>query len=700
MRGFSLFLLAALLFSGCASTPDRQRYRDWSVYRGGPEGINYSALDQITRDNVSSLEVAWTYDTGDAFPTSELQCNPIVVDGLLIASTPKLRVIALDAATGELRWAFNPYEGEEVTGKKRNRGLMFWQDGADKRVYFAAGPWFHALAVATGKPVESFGDGGRVDLRKGLGRDPGGTTISVTTPGAVYKDLLIIGSILSEALPAGPGDIRALDARTGEVRWGFHAIPLPGEYGHDTWPADAWEYIGGANSWAGITLDEERGLVFAPTGSAAFDFYGSNRVGDNLFANSLLALNAETGERVWHFQFVKHDVWDRDLPSPAALIRVERDGRTIDAVAQITKSGFVFVFNRETGEPLFPIEEVQVRPSPVDGEVLAKTQVLPLAPPPFARQQLTEDLLTQRTPEARRVVLERFRKLRSGPQFTPPSHEGTIIFPGYDGGGEWGGPAWDPNTGLFYVNANEMAWILRIVEPPQTGRGGMRLYNRSCAMCHKADLTGSPPEFPALTGVSKRVSRGQILSVINEGRGRMPAYAHLGESAVNSIADYIITGADTTADVTETSSPIEQKYTHDGYNKFLDPDGYPAVAPPWGTLTCYDLSAGEIRWQIPFGEFPELAQQGMTNTGSENYGGGIVTAGGLLFIGATNHDKKFRAFDKLTGELLWETTLPASGNATPAVYEAGGRQFVVIAAGGGKSGATTGGSYVAFALPE
>lgn len=700
-RGLLLLPLTALLYlSGCAPATSLERYLHWNTYRGGPEGINYSALDQINRENVSQLEVAWTYDTGDAFATSELQCNPIVVDGLLLATTPKLRVIALDAATGELRWSFNPYEGSEVTSKKRNRGLMFWQDGPDKHVYFAAGHWFHALAVATGNPVESFGENGRVDLRKGLGRDPAGANISVTTPGAVYKDLLIIGSITSEALPSGPGDIRALDARTGEVRWGFHTIPLPGEYGHDTWPEGAWEYIGGANSWAGITLDEERGLVFAPTGSAAFDFYGSNRAGDNLFANSLIALNAETGERVWHFQFVKHDVWDRDLPSPAALIQVERDGRMIDAVAQITKSGWVFVFNRETGESLFPIEEVEVPPSPVDGEVLAKTQRLPTAPPPFSRQELTEDLLTRRTPEAHRVVLERFRKLRSGPQFTPPSHEGTIIFPGYDGGGEWGGPSWDPETGLFYVNANEMAWILRIVEPPRTGRGGMRLYNRNCAMCHKSDLTGSPPEFPALKNISKTLSQSELRSIVAEGRGRMPGYAHLGEGAVDSIVNYLLTGVDTAADVTETSSPIHQKYTHDGYNKFLDPEGYPAVAPPWGTLTCYDLSAGEIRWQIPFGEFPDLVEQGMTDTGTENYGGGIVTAGGLLFIGATNHDKKFRAFDKLTGELLWETTLPASGNATPAVYEVNGRQFIAIAAGGGKSGAETGGSYVAFALPE
>lgn len=695
-----LLSLTLLLCLGCSHPPARSPYRSWRVYGGGHDQIRYSALDQINRSNVHRLRVAWVYDTGDAFPGSEMQCNPIVIDGVLYATTPKLRVVALDAATGKLLWSFDPFEGKGGTAKRRNRGLMYWQDGADRRVYFAAENYFYALDATTGRPVAGFGGGGKIDLRQGFHRDLSGVTISVTTPGVVYKDLLILGSITSEDLPAAPGDIRAFDARTGKLRWSFHTIPHPGEYGYETWPKDAWTYIGGANNWCGMALDEERGLVFAPTGSAAFDFYGANRVGDNLFANTLLALKAETGERVWHFQAVRHDVWDRDFPAPPSLVKIRREGRMVDAVVQATKSGHLYAFERETGRPIFPIEYRPAPPSDIEGEVLAERQPLPLRPAPFARQQLTEELLTRRTPEAHRVVLERFRKLRSGAQFTPPSREGTIIFPGFDGGAEWGGQAFDPETGIYYVNSNEMAWVLRIVPRPGPGQSGLRHYVRHCANCHKEDLSGSPPEFPALTGLAKKASRPELFRLIREGRGRMPGFAHLGQKAIEAVVTYLLTGKDAPGAAQAAPAPTELKYTHDGYNKLLDPDGYPAIAPPWGTLNAINLNTGEYVWKIPFGEFPELAAKGLRNTGTENYGGPVVTAGGLLFIGATNHDRKFRAYDKLTGELLWETTLPAAGNATPAVYEVKGRQFVVIAAGGGKSGAPSGGSYVAFALPE
>jgi quinoprotein glucose dehydrogenase len=693
---FALVLLA----SGSRSVPNAG-YREWRTYGGGPENIHYSTLRQIHRGNVSNLRVAWTFDTGDAFPGSEMQCNPIVVNDVMYVTTPKLRVIALDAARGRLLWSFNPNEGKKVIGKSRNRGVTWWGDGSDERIFFVSGHFLYALDAHSGAPAEGFGTQGRVDLREGLGRPPQEQFITATTPGIVYKDLLVLGSLVNETLPSAPGDIRAFDVRTGKVRWSFHTIPHPGEYGYDTWPKDAWRYIGGANSWAGMSVDVARGLVFASTGSAAFDFYGSNRGGDDLFANCVIALRADTGERVWHFQAVKHDLWDRDLPAPPALVTVKRAGRLVDAVAQITKAGVVFVFDRASGEPLFPIEYRAVPASEAPGEVAAKTQPFPLKPPAFARQALTEDVLTDRTPTAHAAALARFRKVRSAGPFVPPSFEGSVVFPGFDGGGEWGGAAFDPATGLLYVNANEMAWVLRLVEKPkQRQPGGRNLYLRYCASCHREDLQGTPPEFPSLVNIGDRYSAGEITTIIKNGNGRMPGFTQLPAPAVRAITRYVTLGEDTPAAMQSGApSPIDLPYATDGYNKFLDPDGYPAIKPPWGTLNAIDLDSGTIAWSIPFGEFPELAAKGMRNTGSENYGGPLVTAGGLLFIGATNHDRKFHAFDKATGRLLWETSLPASGNATPATYAVNGRQFVVIAAGGGKSGAPSGGSYVAFALP-
>ena len=416
----------------------------------------------------------------------------------------------------------------------------------------------------------------------------------------------------------------------------------------------------------------------------------------------MLALKADTGERVWHFQGVHHDVWDRDFPAAPSLVKVRRDGRVVDALAQITKSGFVWVLDRDTGKPLFPYHEVKTPPSPVDGEVLAPKQLLPLKPAPFARQELTEEMLTHRTPEARKAVLERFRKLRSGPQFTPPSLEGTVIFPGFDGGGEWGGASWDPDTGLLYVNANEMAWVLRLVprKAPAGPATGRSLYLQNCAGCHRADRKGTPPEFPSLVGIDEKRTANQIETIVRNGEGRMPGFARLGDARVKAIVAYVLSGAavSVAGDTAPLSAPL--KYGIDGYNKFLDPDGYPAVEPPWGTLNAINLNTGEYAWKIPFGQVPELAAPGKPDTGSENYGGSVVTAGGLLFIGATTHDRKFRAFDKATGKLLWETELPASGIATPAVYEVDGREYVVIGAGGGKWGKLSGGSYIAFTLPE
>jgi glucose dehydrogenase len=674
---------------------------DWPIYGGGPDNIRYSPLKQITRHNVQRLQVAWTFDSEDAFPGSELQCNPIIIDGVLYATTPKLNVIALNAATGKLIWRFNPNEETAQIGKNRNRGVTYWSNGSDKRIFSVSHAFLYSLDAKTGRPDPNFGENGHIDLRDELGRNPR-DAVSLNTPGVSYKNLLIVGSIVGETLPTSPGDIRAYDVLSGRLRWAFHTIPHPGEFGYNTWPPNAWTYSGGANNWTGMTLDEKRGLIFAPTGSAAYDFYGDNRIGDNLFANCLLALKAETGERVWYFQTVHHDMWDRDLPSPPSLVRVKHAGHMVDAVAQTTKSGWVYLFERETGKPLFPIRERSYPPSELDGEKAAPTQPLPELPPHFSRQILTTDMLTTRTAAAHQAVLDLFKKTLSAGQFVPPSKEGTIIFPGFDGGAEWGGSAFDPATGHLFVNANEMAWILRLFERPSgAATSGKDIYLKECSACHRRDRAGSPPEFPSLLDVSNHYTDEQIANLLYSGSGRMPAFARLGADGVKAVLRYAVHGEDMPV-APRKPLPTDGKYINNGYTKFLDPDGYPAVKPPWGTLSSIDLNRGRIVWQIPLGEYPELAAKGLTNTGSENYGGPVLTASGVLFIAATSYDRKFRAFDKDTGKLLWETTLPASGNATPATYELNGKQYVVIAAGGGKGKQTdkTSGSFVAFALPD
>jgi quinoprotein glucose dehydrogenase len=558
----------------------------------------------------------------------------------------------------------------------------------------------YALDAATGKAIASFGRDGRIDLREDLGRDPAQQSIYMTSPAVIYKDLMIVGGREAETLPASPGDVRAYDVRSGKLRWSFHTIPHPGEFGYDTWPKETWKTSGAANNWTGMTVDTERGIVYVPTGSAAFDFFGADRVGDDLFANCLIALNAQTGERIWHFQGVKHDLWDRDFPAPPVLLTVEREGKKVDAVAQTTKQGFVFLFDRTNGKPLFPIECRSYPPSDVPGEVAAAQQCLPAKPAPFARQLLTENLLSQRTPEAHQWAVEKFRSFRSEGQFVPFGvGKDTIIFPGFDGGAEWGGAAVDPQTGILYVNANDLAWTGALAE--NTAENSPKaLYMSQCAVCHGEKMAGSPPSIPSLVGVGDRRPAAEIAATIRNGKGRMPGFSNLADDQVFGLLSYLA-GGDSKDVVTSEPVPVTMKYHFTGYRKFLEPDGYPAVAPPWGTLSAINLNSGEYVWKIPLGEYPELAAKGQKNTGTENYGGPIVTAGGLVFIGATNFDKKFRAFDKATGALLWETTLPFAGNATPATYEVHGRQFVVIAAGGGKDlKSKSGGVYVAFAVKK
>jgi quinoprotein glucose dehydrogenase len=689
-----LNILAAAPQTASASNPrgSGEEGRDWPAYGGAPENMHYSRLAQINRANVKELKIAWSFDAGEQ---GGLQTSPIVVDGVLYGITPTQKVFALDAASGKLLWKFD----SGIKGTQPDRGLAYWSSEKDQRILVGVMNFLYALDAATGKPIATFGNDGRVDLRGDLGRNPERQSVVLTSPGIVYKDLIIVGGRNPETLPAPPGDIRAYDVRSGKLRWSFHTIPHPGEFGYETWPKDAWKYSGAANNWAGMAVDSKRGIVYVPTGSAAFDFYGANRVGDNLFANCLIALKAETGERIWHFQGVRHDLWDRDFPSPPTLVTVNRDGKEIDAVAQTTKQGFVYLFDRVSGKPLFPIEYRKYPPSDVPGEATALEQPLPVKPTPFARQLLSKDMLTNRTPEAHAWALEQFRKYRSEGQFVPFSvGEDTVIFPGFDGGAEWGGSAVDPQTAILYVNANEMAWTGALA-PETTENSPMALYMSQCSICHGENLTGSPPAMPSLVGVGDRLSAQQLATTIRNGKGRMPAFTSFDDGRLYALVDFLVSGK--SKELPSSEPPTGVKYRFTGYHKFLDPDGYPAIAPPWGTLSAINLNTGEYVWKLNLGEYPELAAKGLKNTGTENYGGPVVTAGGLVFIGASDFDKKFRAYDKATGELLWETTLPFSGNATPATYAVNGRQYVVIAAGGGKDlKSPSGGVYVAFTLSK
>jgi quinoprotein glucose dehydrogenase len=693
-----IFLIA--LFASCVLF-SQENYRNWQQV-GGPENIHYSALDQINTSNVTSLRVAWRFESNDAYPESDMQCNPIVIGGVMFVTTPKLRVAAVDASTGRQIWSFDGLHATRAPHP--NRGLTYWTDGKQSRLFVTLGNNLLALDAKTGILDPNFGSGGKVDMRLAFNPSLNGTlSVNVTSPGVIYRDVIILGSSLPEMLPAAPGDIRAYNVRTGKLAWSFHTIPHPGEFGYDTWPANAWKTSGAANNWAGLVVDQQRGLVFIPTGSAAYDFYGADRHGDDLFADTLLCLDAATGKRKWHFQAVRHDIWDLDFPSAPLLVRCLSKGKLVDAVVQAGKSGYIYVLNRETGESLFPLTEHAVQPSSVDGEQAVKSEPVPTKPAPFVRQEFTEDTVTHRSQAAHQAVLEQLQALDHGPIFTPSSLKGAVFFPGPAGGAEWGGGAYDPETHLYYLNANESPWIVRLSLPSEVHRTALasQLYQARCAACHGAERKGSPPEYPALDNLAGRLTDDQVSVMLHKGGGRMPAFASLGEPAINGLKDFLLRGVNKEVEIKsrrrEAGSP-GLKYTTETFKEFRDPDGYPANSPPWGTLSAINLDTGDYVWKTPLGEYPELVAQGLKDTGSENHGGGVVTAGGLFFIGATHYDNKFRAFDKKTGKVLWETVLPYAANATPAVYELNGKQYVVVAAGGGRE-RPSGGSFIAFALP-
>ncbi|HRK33897.1 MAG TPA: PQQ-binding-like beta-propeller repeat protein [Candidatus Hydrogenedentes bacterium] len=700
MRFFVLLLITSLFALADSGS-------SWRWYLGDLERTHYSPLDQINKTNVAQLEQVWVYRSGGE---AQIQCNPIIVNGLLYGVSAQRHIFALNAATGKEVWKFDPADQQAAASVLR--GVQYWESGRDKRIMAALGHYVYALDARTGKRIVEFGDNGAINLKDHYDRDVSKLSLGATTPGAIYKDIMIMSVRVQESHPAVPGDIMAFNVRTGEKVWVFHTIPRPGEFGHETWPADAWKTAGGANCWGGMSVDEKRGVVYIPTGSAAYDFYGADRHGENLFANCVLALKAETGERIWHYQIVRHDLWDRDLPAPPNLVTVVHDGKKRDAVAQITKSGYVFVLDRDTGEPLFPMEEVPAPPSDLPGEVAWPSQPLPLKPPPFARQTFPLEEVTTRTPEAHAEALERRKRLRWDGPFTPPTLEGTLIMPSFDGGGEWGGAAVNPKTGIMYVNASEIPCIVSMFDASdgasKADSHGKRIYSQNCVFCHGVDMKGDPIRvFPPLKDLQKKYTMEQMAQQIKNGKERMPAFGYLSQADMDAVLKYICGLEDAAAKREGTEQPAQAPsatdgkpwFNHSGYTRFVDKDGYPAITPPWGTLTAIDLNKGEHVWQVPLGFNPELADAGLTNTGTENYGGPVVTASGLIFIAASK-DAHLRAIDERTGKTLWQGKLPFAGYATPSTYMIKGRQYVVIAAAGGKLGTPSGDAYVAFALPR
>ncbi|GAB2588946.1 outer membrane protein assembly factor BamB family protein [Spirosoma areae] len=686
-------------------------YTNWGEYLGGPDRSHFSALTQITPQNVTNLQIAWTYAAPDS---GQIQANPIIIEGVLYGVTPTVQVFALDAATGKELWKFgNPTDSRLST----SRGVTYWSPSPstdrEARILCTVGSLLYALDAKTGKPILSFGQAGHIDLHEGLGEQAKDKFVISNTPGTIFEDLIIMPVRLSEGADAAPGHVRAFNVRTGKLVWTFHTIPQPGEYGYDTWPTATYKNtdVGGANNWSGMAVDRPRGILYVPTGSAAFDFYGGNRNGQNLFANCLLALDARTGKRLWHFQAVHHDIWDRDFPAPPNLLTVTNNGpdgrpRRIDAVAQVTKSGHVFVFDRVSGKPLFPIVETPVPKSDVPGEVSWPTQPFPTRPAPFARQNFEEADLNPHSTE-RDTLLAQFRRSRRG-TFQPLSRQGTFIFPGLDGGAEWGGAATDPD-GIMYVNSSEAAWLIALNDVPKQDALahltlGNRLYTVNCSNCHGPERKGSAASgFPSLVNIGKRRDRDYVNKIISQGKGMMPGFTQLSASEKVALVGFLFDDEkiEAVAPARPVASGVRKPavpYKISGYTKFTDSKGMSGIAPPWGTLNAIDLNTGEYLWKIPLGEEPELVKKGIRNTGTENYGGPVVTASGLLFIAATK-DEKFRAFDRKTGKLLWETALPAAGFATPATYQIGEKQYVVIACGGAKLGAKKGNQYVAFALP-
>ncbi|MBE9464190.1 pyrroloquinoline quinone-dependent dehydrogenase [Dyadobacter subterraneus] len=704
-------LLFSFAFAGLVAYQTRtEDDRTWSIYKADNESTSYSKLSQINTENVTQLQPAWTFalkDMKEGARSGSSECNPIIVDGVMYATSAKHWVYAVNAETGEKIWSFDPFDGAEGGGV--SRGVTYYEEGNVKRILVTGGDKLFALDTKTGKPISSFGKSGFVNLNVGLRDNPETISVIPTSPGIVFKNLLIMGAEVSELYGAQPGYIRAYNCITGKLEWTFHTIPLPGEPGYETWPKDAYKYAGGVNDWSGMSLDLKRGIVFLALGSPSYDYYGADRTGKNLYGNSVVALDAATGKYIWHYQTIHHDLWDYDLPAPPNLVTVKRDGRDLDAVAQITKHGFVFVFNRETGEPLFPIEERKVPVSHIPGEQFWPTQPFPLKPKPFARQLFREQDLTHYSQVGHDSLVKKYRSMRYEGLFTPPDLKGTLMLPGSRGGAEWGGAAYDPATSVLFVKSNDSPEIESMQKMDEEKEAqnqtvfeqGKSVYMTYCATCHGKDKNGDEPNYPSLVSLKSRMTKEAALDKIKKGGGKMPAFASIIKGEEKGIIAFLYEKEQNSLKATkletmQTKAGADKYLNLTAYGHFRDIDGNPALTPPWGTLSAINLSTGDYEWQVPLGNNEKLQEKGGPETGQEGSAGPIVTAGGLIFISGTN-DKKLRAFDKSTGKLLWQTILPGVANATACTYMAGGKQYVALSVGGNKENPS--GFIMAFKLP-